>query len=84
MPGYQYKRRNDPHAAGGVGGKVMETTLAIQMYIPIQITHFIEGDMLVLRAQVKLPRESWKRPGWPTDKQIEQAMVNAFSRFTKP
>jgi hypothetical protein len=55
--------------------------LAVVVHIPVQVTTRNEDGDLVIRAEVRVPANSWKRNGWPTDGQIEAALAVAFGRL---
>lgn len=59
----------------------MAYDLLVTVRIPVATTFHNDNGDLVIRAEVRLPADSWKRPHYPTDRQIEAAIALAFGNL---
>lgn len=59
----------------------MAYALPVVIRIPVQVSQYKEPGSIVIRAEVRVPDNVWKKPGWPTDEQIEAALAVAFSKL---
>ena len=59
----------------------MAYMLPVVVNIPVETTFYSEDGDLVIRAVVRVPKNAWKKHGWPTDQQIEAALAVALGKI---
>ncbi len=52
--------------------------IPIQVNIPIKFETIMDGDALIIRASISIPKNSYRYPNYPTDAQMMSAIVKGF------
>lgn len=58
--------------------------MPVVIHLPVKMETINQDGDLIIRASVTVPADSWKRPHWPTDAQIEAMLLNAFKAMRLP